>query len=191
MVASLKWLRGVIVMTSLGLGGVVAAEGMGSLGLADLRWQIVNDTVMGGRSSSQIEEHAGAVRFSGYLNTNGGGFASIRSQRLNADLSDASSIRIRVRGDGRRYSVRLYADGQRVSYQHSFVTSEEWQLVEMPIKNFNAVWRGQRYNRPPLPAGDIVGLGLILADGVDGAFAIEVDRLEFFGKAESDTGRWL
>src|SRR6056297_3090968 len=49
-------------------------------------WEIVNDVVMGGRSSSQAElvnpdSGEGAMRFSGHLSLeNNGGFASVRSQ---------------------------------------------------------------------------------------------------------------
>lgn len=146
----------------------------------DLRWQVVNDTVMGGQSSSRFERNGAEVRFSGFLNTDGGGFASLRSERLNADLAPVTLIRLRVKGDGRRYSVRLYAQGERLSYQHSFSTvADEWRLLELNIRDFYATWRGRRFDRPPLAAEEIIGVGLILADGLDGPFEIALDRLEF------------
>ena len=148
---------------------------------SSLRWQVVNDTVMGGQSSSRFERKGSELHFSGVLNTNGGGFASLRSERLNVDLAPATVIRLRVKGDGRRYSIRLYADGERVSYQHSFeTTAGQWRVLELNIRDFYASWRGRRFERPPLESGDIVGVGLILADGIDGPFKIAMDRFEFY-----------
>jgi hypothetical protein len=44
-----------------------------------LRWYCLNDLVMGGKSSSMLEKLAdGSLRFSGNINTDGGGFASCR-----------------------------------------------------------------------------------------------------------------
>ena len=38
----------------------------------------------------------------------------------------------------------------------------------------------------PLASADIAGLGVILADGQDGAFAIEIGSIEFDTQAVSD-----
>jgi len=69
-------------------------------------WQIVNDDVMGGVSTSrfQILTTGGAV-FSGVVSLeNNGGFASVRSQPVRADLTGCDSFLLRVRGDGRATS---------------------------------------------------------------------------------------
>ena len=51
-----------------------------------LAWYCVNDTVMGGRSSSTIERaEDGGLMFSGVINLNGGGFASCRTA-VDADV---------------------------------------------------------------------------------------------------------
>ena len=81
------------------------------------RWQVVNDTVMGGRSRSQYLIQDGLLRFSGLLNTNGGGFASLRSSPLPLQLSEFALVRLRVLGDGRVYRFRMFVDGDRASYQ--------------------------------------------------------------------------
>ena len=166
------------------LSAMTNAQGLQIIGPdrepSSLRWQVVNDTVMGGQSSSRYERKGSGLRFSGFLNTNGGGFASLRSERLNVDLAPATLIRLRVKGDGRRYSIRLYAEGERVSYQHAFATTaDEWRVLELNIRDFCASWRGRRFDRPPVEARDIVGVGLILADGLDGPFEIVLDRFEF------------
>ena len=177
---SLKIIALVVMMSSGGaLADAVRVLGPNNVA-PELRWQVVNDTVMGGRSSSQLKRVGEALHFSGRLDTNGGGFASLRSDRMNLDLAAATSVRLTVKGDGRTYSIRLYAAGQRVSYQHAFRTvADAWQTVELKIPDFYASWRGRRMNQGPLAAADIAGIGLILADGPDGAFEIEVSSIEF------------
>jgi monofunctional biosynthetic peptidoglycan transglycosylase len=136
-------------------------------------WQIVNDTVMGGRSSSECGIAEGALRFSGTLNTSGGGFASVRSEPLDVRGSEQEVIRLRVRGDGRQYQLRLYSASDGTTYRAIFDTRPDtWQIVELPLSGFQATWRGRALNRPPIRPSDIGGLGILLADGRDGTFAI-------------------
>ena len=146
----------------------------------NLSWRVVNDTVMGGRSVSNYGYIDGQLYFSGELNTNGGGFASLRSNRLELDLSEFSVVRLKVRGDGRDYRFRLYANNDLASYQSDFSTIDgEWQVIELKIKNFYAAWRGRRLSRLPISSSNIAGIGLIIADGVNGPFELTVDWIEF------------
>ena len=118
---------------------------------ARLQWRVVNDTVMGGRSNSRVAVEGDQLIFRGVLDTNGGGFASMRSDPQTWDLADYSRVRLRVRGDGREYRVRLFVANDRASYQHKFpTTANEWTTVNLPIEAFYASWRGQRQARPPL-----------------------------------------
>jgi hypothetical protein len=67
-------------------------------------WQVVNDDVMGGVSTSSFRLTNGAAVFQGELSLeNNGGFASVRSLPASHDLSGCDTFVIRVRGDGRRY----------------------------------------------------------------------------------------
>ena len=165
----------------------IASVSVSPLRLADFtrederpRWQIVNDTVMGGRSRSQFTIQDGLLRFSGVLNTNGGGFVSLRSSRLPTDLSGYSLVRMRVLGDGRVYRFRMFVAGDRASYQNGFRTvAGAWQVVELPVSQFYASWRGRPLQRPQLALSDVVGVGLILADGRDGDFNLAIDWIEF------------
>ena len=73
-----------------------------SSGSAASQWQIVNDGVMGGRSSSRVEGTGEGIRFSGNLSlANNGGFASMRSRPKELSLKSSDTIVLRVRGDGR------------------------------------------------------------------------------------------
>ena len=146
-----------------------------------LGWRVVNDTVMGGRSSSQAEIDGGVLTFKGVLNTNGGGFVSVRTDPQSWQLADFDRIRMRVRGDGREYQVRLRTRTDRATYSSSHFIGESWQIVEAEFADFNATWRGRTLDRPPLKGRDIDGVGILLADGQDGAFRLQVDWIEFRG----------
>ena len=72
-------------------------------------WQVVNDDVMGGVSTSQFQlvPNGGAV-FSGVVSLeNNGGFASVRSSPVRENLSCTDAFVLRVRGDGRRYKFTV------------------------------------------------------------------------------------
>ena len=175
----IKMMVSVMAFSSITFAETKRISGTGSDGI-DLRWRVVNDTVMGGRSLSNYAYVEDQLYFSGKLITNGGGFASLRSNRLELDLSELSVVRLKVRGDGRDYRFRLYSKTDAVAYQSDFSTiAGEWQVIELKIKNFYASWRGRRLNRPPLLASNIAGVGLIIADGVNGAFELNVDWIEF------------
>jgi len=159
---------------------------------ADLGWYVVNDNVMGGRSDGDFAVDDGTLHFRGSLNTNGGGFSSIRSAGLSLDLSDASGIRLRVRGDGRRYSFQLRTDvrfrGQPIGFWADFdTTADEWIDVDLPFTAFEPRFRGVELQGPPLDAADITGMGLMLADGIDGDFAIALDAISAFREVAAFT----
>jgi monofunctional biosynthetic peptidoglycan transglycosylase len=172
---------------------------MGARVLADftpgsLRWFTVLDGVMGGRSSGDFKVRDGVMDFRGVLNTNGGGFSSVRSSDQAMDLTGFRGLRLRVRGDGRSYSVRVRLAGLRggVSYRTSFGTRRSapgdakqpgpWQTVWIPFSNFIPQWRGRRLELPPMDPSKVIGLGVTMSDGVDGPFRIELDEIAAYGR---------
>jgi hypothetical protein len=89
---------------------------------AEIRaWRAVNDGVMGGLSSGGPRFDNGQMIFQGVINTNGGGFSSVRSSVPRGALSKSSGIKLRVRTDGRNYKLTLRSSaawrGRRVSFQ--------------------------------------------------------------------------
>jgi len=146
---------------------------------ADLGWYVVNDNVMGGRSEGGFELKAGELRFSGRTNTRGGGFSSIRTGALQLDLSQYAAIRLRVFGDGRRYTWRLTTDaryfGRPVAYWAEFeTTAGAWRSVDVPFAQFVPRFRGARLDGPPLDTSAITGMGLMIYDKRDGPFELQL-----------------
>ena len=152
---------------------------------ADLGWFVVNDNVMGGRSQGDFAKAESALRFAGRTNTNGGGFSSIRTKPLNLDLSDRDGIRVRVKGDGRRYTWRLTTDarwrGRPVSYWADFETTKgAWTDARIPFALFKPQFRGYALKGLPLDPSRIRGMGLMIYDKRDGPFQLQLSSVHAY-----------
>ena len=149
----------------------------------DLGWYVQNDNVMGGRSEGGFEiPEPGRLIFAGSTNTRGGGFSSIRTRPFTLDMSDCDGIRLRVNGDGRRYTWQLQTTaryrGFRVSYWAGFDTVDgEWSTVDIPFSSFYPQIRGFRLDGPELDPSEITELGLYIYDGKDGPFQLRLDSV--------------
>ena len=145
-----------------------------------LAWQIVNDDVMGGVSTSsfQILTNGGAV-FSGVVSLeNNGGFASVRSAPARYNLITCGYFVIRLRGDGRRYkfTARTETGFNTPLYQCAFVTKRgEWEEHQLAFKDFVPTFRGRILTEvPPLDPGEITSVGLLISERQNGPFRLEV-----------------
>ncbi len=144
------------------------------------QWSAVDDVVMGGVSSSELLATASETAlFTGNLSLDsGGGFASVRSRNTSYDLVGAAELALRVRGDGKRYQLRLRTtkafDG--ISYLASFeTTSDTWTELTFTPDDFVASWRGRTVeSAPALALEDVRSFGFLIADLQAGAFALEI-----------------
>tara|TARA_Y100001970_G_scaffold293096_1_gene437743 strand:+ start:2270 stop:2869 length:600 start_codon:yes stop_codon:yes gene_type:complete len=151
----------------------------------DVEWYIQNDNVMGGQSQGMFEITSNELIFSGNTNTDGGGFSSIRTNSLNFDLSDRSGIRVKVKGDGRRYTWHLQTDarwrGRSVSYWADFNTLEdEIAVIDIPFTSFVPQFRGFELEGPELDTRQITQLGLYIYDKNDGPFELTLLSVEAY-----------
>ena len=146
-------------------------------------WFVVNDNVMGGRSEGDFRIERGVLHFTGRTNTDGGGFSSIRTEPLQLDLSNYDGIRLRVKGDGRRYTWRLATNarrkGREVAYWADFDTRAGARItVDIPFSRFVPQYRGTRLDGPELDRANITGMGLMIYDKRDGPFELQLVRVE-------------
>lgn len=151
----------------------------------DMGWYVQDDGVMGGLSKGSFKSANGTLTFTGFTNTNGGGFSSIRTQRFNLDLSGFEGIRLKVKGDGRRYSWQLQTDatwrGRPVSYWADFDTqASEWITVDIPFTNFKPQFRGMRLDGPELEPAQLSSMSLYIYDKQDGAFEFYLDSVSAY-----------
>jgi hypothetical protein len=158
--------------------------------LAGQQWQIVNDGVMGGVSSShlQINEDGNAV-FLGHVSLqNNGGFASVKNSEP-LSIEGAVFIRLRVKGDGKRYSFRLRTkkDGapNRWVYEVRFDTlKNEWKVVDLSLSDLQAVFRGRpQPDAPPADLSSIIEYGFLISDQQEGDFRLEIDSIHALREA--------
>jgi monofunctional biosynthetic peptidoglycan transglycosylase len=142
------------------------------------RWEAVHDRVMGGVSDGGLDPADGGVRFHGSLRLeHGGGFASVR-RALDAGLpQDCAALAIRLRGDGRRYQLRLrHARHPRaIAWRAEFDAPSDWRTLRLPLTAFAPVFRGRPVpDAGPLQPAAVRELGLMIADRRAGAFALDV-----------------
>ena len=150
---------------------------------ANARWYVVNDSVMGGISNSQVLQNDGNLVFTGNVSlANNGGFASIRTL-LDVKNQNITKIVLRVKGDGQTYQLRLrtneYMDG--AAYAHSFSTTKsEWLNIEFLPEDFQLTYRGRLLEQQPtISFKEINQLGFMIAGKQAGEFRLEVEKIEF------------
>jgi monofunctional biosynthetic peptidoglycan transglycosylase len=144
-------------------------------------WPHINDGVMGGVSSGRMVPDDGFATFQGAVSfDNNGGFSSVRSQPALRDLSEYDGLRVRLRGDGKRYGFRLKTDASfdGVSYQVSVEPpAGEWVELELPFDDFVPVYRGRVVrDHPKLDPARIMTFGLIISRQ-EGPFRLDVQSI--------------
>jgi monofunctional biosynthetic peptidoglycan transglycosylase len=142
-------------------------------------WQVVNDDVMGGVSTSSFDSGKGFAVFQGTVSLeNNGGFASARSIPVRHDFTGCDAFVIRVRGDGQRYkfSVRTDRGFDGVVYQAAFGTQAgEWQDIQLRFEDFVPTFRGRVLrDEPRLNPASITSVGFLISDKQAGRFRLDV-----------------
>ena len=143
-------------------------------------WEVVNDSVMGGVSTSQfqLQTNGGAV-FSGNVRLeNNGGFASVRSTAVRGNLIGLGAFVLRVRGDGHRYkfSVRSEPGFDTPLYQCNFLTKPgEWEEHRLSFTDFVPTYHGRVLtDAPPLNPAKVNSVGFLISDKQAGPFRLEI-----------------
>jgi hypothetical protein len=124
-----------------------------------MKWHRLDDGVMGGRSET-VHEVKDGLHFTGTINTDGGGFTSVRAP-IHGIPKEAKAIRLFFRGDGKTYKL-LFADGnpntgspfaRRPTWQADLPTedrtdSQEWQESTILLSTLLPAFGGRAQDRP-------------------------------------------
>ncbi len=145
-------------------------------------WSVTNDTVMGGVSSGELAWTEGVLMFTGELSLdNNGGFASMRSPRIDPQLviewANRAGPRLRIDGDGRTWTVEVRTDDDSGGWISSVATSPDGSTdAELPWSSFAPVTRflDPRETQEPLDPSRIESLAFYLVDGNEGPFRLGV-----------------
>lgn len=150
------------------------------------KWRIVNDGVMGGLSSSKAGvTDEGKIIFNGSVSLdNNGGFASLRSPIKNYNFVEYTGIEIRIKGDGKIYSVSMketsYFTGS--FYTANFQTvKEEWITLKIPFDSFSLYYFGREiFSDSKIPLDKIKEISILIGEKQEGAFYSEIDFIKLY-----------
>ena len=170
------------------IGILILLQGMNSIIIFDFNqeadiqdWNVVDDVVMGGRSSSQFKLNAdGFGVFEGNVSlANNGGFSSVRYQFEKTEVTNYTKIKIRLKGDGKDYQFRVKNNSSNYySYITTFSTTNEWQDIEIVLKDMYPSFRGRRLNTPNFSHNYIEDLVFLIADKKNESFKLIIDTIE-------------
>ena len=141
-------------------------------------WRIVNDSVMSGQSNASFSvNEAGNGVFTGHVSLeNNGGFSSVRYQMKSKKIEQFRICKIRVKGDGKRYQLRMK---NNISNRHSFIqhfqTSGEWETIEIALADLYPTFRGRKLNMPNFPADELTQVAFLIANKEAEDFRLEID----------------
>jgi len=149
---------------------------------------IINDGVMGGRSSSHFNLTKTSLDFNGTVSLkNNGGFASMRSPFGQVDLSAYETVTIRYRAKGQSFAMMLEDDTRYYTpyFKKEFYTVDthenKWNETTLELGTFEAYTFGR-------PLGtylgtknlkNIVRIGIITNSKRTDTFELEIDYIKF------------
>ncbi|ABM03856.1 NADH:ubiquinone oxidoreductase complex I intermediate-associated protein 30 [Psychromonas ingrahamii 37] len=146
-------------------------------------WQVVNDSVMGGISTSKIAIENNIVSFSGQLSfENNGGFASARYV-LNKPIIAKDKVSITFKGDNRHYQLRLRTNTGpgAIAYKVDFyATANNWNSLIFKKSDFIPTYRGATVDdAPQLNLADVKQISILIADKQLPAFQLDISQIGF------------
>ncbi len=148
---------------------------------SDLRdWRVVDDTVMGGRSDGHFKLNpAGHGVFQGDVSLeNNGGFSSIRYRFDTKQVKGFSTVKIKLKGDGKRYQFRVKSNQyDRHSYIYHFQTTGDWEVVEVPLSDMLPKFRGRSLDLPNYPGQVMEEIAFLISNKRAEAFSLALERI--------------
>jgi len=143
-------------------------------------WRIVDDTVMGGRSSGnyKLSEEGKGVFFGTVSLENNGGFSSLRNRSKSISLENFTEFVLKVKGDGKNYQFRVKDDvNSYYSYKTEFSTSGEWQEIRLKFSKFTPTFRGRTLDIPNFSGKVVEEMTFLIANKENENFNLELDQL--------------
>ena len=143
-------------------------------------WKIVNDGVMGGRSSGEFTQTKdGNGQFKGKVSLqNNGGFTSVRYAFETKKIEGAKTVKIRLKGDGKSYQFRVKEQStDQVAFKYEFQTTGAWELIEIPLAEMTPTYRGMRPNQPNYTAKMLSEIGFLIANKKEEQFELLIEKI--------------
>ena len=145
-------------------------------------WKIVDDVVMGGRSSGKfyLNEEGNGV-FEGSISLkNNGGFSSLRYRFDALSTTSSSKIILKVKGDGKRYQFRVKDKSSNYySYITSFDSTTGFKTIEINLSDMYPGFRGRKLDSPNYNSESIEEIAILIGNKKEENFKLEIDSITF------------
>ncbi len=143
-------------------------------------WNIVDDVVMGGRSSGTFHlNKEGNGVFEGRVSLeNNGGFSSLRYRFKKMNTKQYSKIILKVKGDGKTYQFRVKSkSSDYYSYITYFNTTKDWETIELSLSDMYPAFRGRKLNISNYDDEGIEEIAFLIGNKKAEAFKLEIDSI--------------
>jgi len=143
-------------------------------------WNIVDDVVMGGRSSGNFYlDNKGHGIFEGKVSLeNNGGFSSVRYSFEEKSTKGFSKVVIKVKGDGKSYQFRVKnKSADYYSYITSFKSSKDWETIELQLSEMNPAFRGRDLDMPNYDKESIEEIAFLIGNKKAESFKLEIESI--------------
>jgi len=143
-------------------------------------WYVVDDVVMGGKSSGEFNLNKdGNGVFKGTVSLeNNGGFSSLRYRFNELSTKQYSKIKIKLKGDGKKYQFRIkHKSSDYYSYNSEFVSTGEWQTIELGLSNMSPIYRGRKLRMDNFDANSIEEIAFLIGNKKEERFKLEIDSI--------------
>lgn len=143
-------------------------------------WRIVDDEVMGGRSSGVFKlSPEGHGLFEGKISLeNNGGFSSVRFQTEKIQVNEDGKIILTLKGDGKNYQLRVKDETSRYySYIASFSTSGDWEEIEITLSDMYPSFRGRKLDLPNFSNDHIEEVVFLIGNKKAERFSLLIDKI--------------
>ncbi len=147
-------------------------------------WRAVNDSVMGGLSEGTVHYADGHMVFSGALNTEGGGFSSIRTPVPPGIYAKTQGMKLRVRSDDRTYKLSIRTSlryrGRQIAFQAplNIPKTKQWTDISLDFSELIPTLFGQALSGAVFAPETIEEVGFIIADGKNGPFQLDIQSID-------------
>ena len=144
------------------------------------KWSVVDDVVMGGRSSGNFYlGNEGHGIFEGRVSLeNNGGFSSVRYDFDKMSTKDFSKVIIKVKGDGKSYQFRVKSkSSDYYSYITSFETSKDWETIELKLSDMVPAFRGRNLDMQNYDKESIEEVAFLIGNNKAQSFKLEIESI--------------
>ncbi len=143
-------------------------------------WKVIDDVVMGGESLGNffINTDGNAVFYGKVSLENNGGFSSVRHQFSKKSINSATKIKIRLKGDGNVYQLRIKKNqSDYYSYVATFQTNNIWETIEIDLSEMQPKFRGRALNLPNFSENSFEEIAFLIGNKKEQNFRLEIDKI--------------